>query len=316
MELETLHESLDEFEDQHDIDIFTSRPYGSHAKNMEGPESDHDIMFLFRQELMDYVEELDRRVGSINTELNGIDFQGWNVDKFAGLLKKSNPQCLEYLNSPTEHLEPSQEMEDWLEFLQSHANEYFKPIGLYYHYRDMAKSNYIKYLCKTLHDGDNTRFVVQETAEQGSGKTGYVVNCGEDEFYPRKEGVLATTERVITEDSDKFELGTKEQTVNRNIKILRSIFYAKHVRTEKTFPPMDFLKFMKESDVISADERLAVRELIERKQDGEKNAEVGNPYGDIIEAELRHVPDHDELTIRGIDNDAVDRFLKDAIYTQ
>lgn len=301
-----LNAALEEFEEQHDLDILSVRPYGSHAKNMAGPESDHDIMFIFRQEPMAYVEELGNRVDTIHTESYGYDFQGWNVDKFGNLLKDSNPQCLEFLNSPVEYKyleEPSM----WLAALREHANTSFKPIALYYHYRDMAKSNYMKYLADTLHDGDGTTFVVQKETDDG-----YVVSTERD-FYPRDWEGLGVHERVISRDSDHFDLGTTEKTVNRTLKVLRSIFYARHVRKTHTFPTMDFMSFMEESDVITADDMTAVVQLIKEKRRGNKTKEVEHDYSDLIESELRHEPDHEELDVRGIDRELVNDFIREMI---
>jgi len=300
-----LKAALEEFEDRHDLDILSVRPYGSHAKNMAGPESDHDIMFIYRQEPMAYVEELGNRVGTIHTKEYGYDFQGWNIDKFGGLLKDSNPQCLEFLNSPIEY-HYLEEPTLWLDKLKAHANEQFKPIALYYHYRDMAKSNYMKYLAKTIHDGDGTTMLVQDETEDE-----WIVNTEED-FYP--SGWDHHAERTVRKDSDHFTEGTTEQTVNRTLRVLRSILYARHVRKTHTFPTMDFMSFMSESDVITADDSTAIVELIKMKRRGNKTKEIDKErYTDLIEQELRHEPDHEELNVRGIDRELVNEFITEMV---
>lgn len=308
MDEDKLNDAISEIEEQNEVSVLSARLYGSHAKNMAGPNSDYDVMLLFKQsDKIDYVRELGNRVDSIHTEINGMDFQCWDVEKFGSLLKDSNPQCLEFLNSPTEY-RYREKPTLWLDKLKSHANEQFKPIALYYHYRDMAKSNYVKYLAPTIHDSDGTTMVVQDETDGE-----WVVNTDED-FYPKKWDHVS--ERTVRKDSDHFTKGTTEQTVGRTLKVLRSIFYARHVRQTHTFPTMNFMDFMEQSDVITADDMTTIVQLIKKKRRGLKDEEIGNEYKEIIEAELRHEPDHEELNVRGIDRDMVDDFIEEMIEMQ
>ena len=118
-----------------------------------------------------YTQNIDRKF-----YIDGEEFEliGWNVKRFAELLNKSNPSMIEFLNSDITYYELSpywmlegekiyeptdEQLKDArlmrvntvnvsgnLKILQDHANQEFKPISLFYHYRSMAKDNYQKYI--------------------------------------------------------------------------------------------------------------------------------------------------------------------------
>lgn len=145
MDFEGLQDELSHFEDQHDIIIFSARDIGSRAREMDGPDSDRDIMFLFDQPAIAY----KRNRGTIDTiqEHNRfeVDYSGWNIQKFADLLADSNPTTIEYLLSPIIYHETDAATAE-LRYLEQHARRNFSPIALYYHYRSMAEDNYEKYI--------------------------------------------------------------------------------------------------------------------------------------------------------------------------
>lgn len=140
-------EATTAFEEQHGFTIFSMRDFGSNAKNMDGPNSDNDAMFLFDQHPMEY-KTLHNHIDSIDTEKYGVDFQGWNIKKFADLLLDSNPTAIEFLNSEVTYHPETHIVDELLEGLRQHANESFNPIRLYMHYRNMAGGNYEKYILK------------------------------------------------------------------------------------------------------------------------------------------------------------------------
>jgi predicted nucleotidyltransferase len=144
-------EAMNDFEQAHDIHIYACRDFGSRAKNMDGPDSDKDALFLFDQSPRLY-KRLDSEVDNIVTEKRGIDFQGWNTKKFAELVADSNPTAIEWLNSPERYYEWHRITPELRE-LQQHATENFRPIALYYHYRSLAERQYRKHIKS---DGETT----------------------------------------------------------------------------------------------------------------------------------------------------------------
>jgi len=167
---EKIRSKLSEIENETDTTIISARDFGSTAWSLDSENSDRDVAFIFLQDKEDYIklgkyrQNIDR-----NIEIDGQKhtFMGWNIKRFMELLDSSNPTAIEYLNSPITYYELSREqLEDELNFenteneefildtlnwfpveeLREHANNNFKPIALFYHYRSMAKSNFEKYI--------------------------------------------------------------------------------------------------------------------------------------------------------------------------
>jgi len=178
-EFDDIHEMIRYLENKYEIKVLSVRDYGSRAWNLDSETSDMDAGMVFSQEPMDYIElggytqNIDRKF-----MLDGEEFEliGWNIKRFAELLNKSNPSMIEWLNSGITYYElepywvwkgekifeqPSEEkMKDPklmrvndmpnvkgnLELIRQHANDEFKPIALWGHYREMGKANYNKYI--------------------------------------------------------------------------------------------------------------------------------------------------------------------------
>jgi len=172
-EFDTIEEMVNHLENQYSITVLALRDYGSRAWNLDSETSDMDAGMVFTQEPIKYVElggyteNIDRK-----SLLDGEEFEliGWNIKRFAELLNKSNPSMIEWLNSDIKYYEQGHhvvlngekmrvenvdlsnpnihvpESKPGFEKIRIHANEEFKPISLFYHYRSMAKSNYTKYI--------------------------------------------------------------------------------------------------------------------------------------------------------------------------
>lgn len=163
-EFDSIEEMVGYLENEYSITVLALRDYGSRAWNLDSETSDMDAGMVFRQEPMDYIElggytqNIDRKFF-----VDGEEFEliGWNIKRFAELLNKSNPSMIEWLNSEITYYEDNGEMQyiksdlkdkefdikfSIFDELQSHANQEFKPISLFYHYRSMAKDNYQKYI--------------------------------------------------------------------------------------------------------------------------------------------------------------------------
>jgi len=104
----------------------------------EADKSDVDLRGVY------YLSNKDRylnRIGEQRTfELSPLECTLWSFDKFWGLLKKSNPSCIEWLLSPTVFSD-----ELFLGFQKRARAKCYNPFSLAKHYYSMAKSNYLKY---------------------------------------------------------------------------------------------------------------------------------------------------------------------------
>jgi uncharacterized protein len=77
-----------------------------------------------------------------------LDISGWDLRKALGLMHKSNPTLLEWMQSPIQYLQTDSVTE-----LGMLATQFFSPVRGYHHYLSMAKKNFRGYL-----QGDVVRF--------------------------------------------------------------------------------------------------------------------------------------------------------------
>jgi len=159
-EFNDIQEMIHYLEDEYEITILSIRDYGSRAWNLDSETSDMDAGMVFRQrplaymQLGGYTQNIDRKF-----LIDGEEFEliGWNIKRFAELLNKSNPSMIEWLNSPICYYESYikqgstritklENSESLFNDLREHANQEFKPIALWGHYREMGKANFNKYI--------------------------------------------------------------------------------------------------------------------------------------------------------------------------
>lgn len=149
---EQINDKLEKIEKEYDVDVLSARDFGSTAWNLDGPESDRDVAFIFKQNELDYAK-IDRYKESIDRmfEIEGKEhsFMGWNLKRFMELMDGSNPTTIEFLHSPISY----KSMDDYelIEELKDHAADQFKPISIFYHYRSLAKDNYNQYIKNENH---------------------------------------------------------------------------------------------------------------------------------------------------------------------
>ena len=278
---------------------------------MAGPNSDVDAMVLFDQPAMAsktlntgddaYVDTIDP-----NGEVYGVDVHGWNLQKFASLLADSNPQAMEFLNSPIHyfHKYPSEKFEELLKDLRLYANRNFNPIRLYMHYRSQAKSNYKKYILRKLQHQSGAQYRIHKRDYN----EGYVCYRMDDENELGTSDPSEDQPYYVSKGNDSFRETTTDRTIRRNLKVVRAALYARHIRRTKSFPEMDFRKFLDNS--VSDEIQQRVEDFIKMKEEGDGDMEAGNPFEDIIEYEITHEPDHEDLNRRGIEKERVNEFVR------
>lgn len=183
------------------------------------------------------------------------------------MLTDSNPSALEFLHSPVRYRE-----HDTLAALEVDGGDDFVPIDLYHHYRLLAETNYRTYIRRRLLDrGEPVGAIEDETL---------------DAYIMRPQDADETITQ-IQKDDDRYTEAATDRTVKRNLYAIRAVLYARYIRETHAFPSLDFPAFLNanaerfESSLVAQ-----TRTLIERKQQGEGDAVVG----DMLDGTRLHSP--------------------------
>lgn len=135
-------QKLSEIETQYKVKILFAIESGSRAWGFASPDSDWDVRFIYAHEKDWYLSvENSRDVIEIPIS-DDLDICGWDVRKALSLFGKSNPAFLEWVESPITYLENGS-FRETVRSLVPRVYTYQKGI---YHYRSMAKTNYLQYL--------------------------------------------------------------------------------------------------------------------------------------------------------------------------
>lgn len=141
---------LKQIEKEKDIKIIFAVESGSRAWGMSSKDSDYDVRFVFVRPLKEYIL-INPRNNTLSASFNEkgektktegclIDIQGFDIFKFINMLSSSNPTTIEWLKSKILYYgERNKRLIDF-------AENQFNPISLYWHYKSMCRSNYLKYL--------------------------------------------------------------------------------------------------------------------------------------------------------------------------
>ena len=88
---------LDEIEAEYHVTVLYAVESGSRAWGFDNEESDYDIRFIYCGKLYDYLN-IDGMKRSViqHTEGKLFDFVGWDIVKALKLMRKSNPQLIEW----------------------------------------------------------------------------------------------------------------------------------------------------------------------------------------------------------------------------
>lgn len=132
---------LEEIEREKNLKILFAVESGSRAWQLGSKDSDFDVRFVYRRPLEDYLH-LNRKPDVIEKTVKEqkLDFVGFDIYKFCGLLNSSNPSVIEWLKSDMVYSGQKPPELVWI------AEKYFNPIALYQHYKSMGKQNYLSYL--------------------------------------------------------------------------------------------------------------------------------------------------------------------------
>lgn len=133
--LDLIKYKLSEIESEHNIKILYACESGSRAWGFSSPDSDYDVRFIYAQGL-DWHLSLQDKKDTIDLPINDdLDIGGWEIKKVLGLLWKSNPPLLEWLQSSIVY----QSDDSFLKEIQDLSPQYFSPIAVMHHYLSMLK---------------------------------------------------------------------------------------------------------------------------------------------------------------------------------
>ncbi|MDR1977003.1 MAG: nucleotidyltransferase domain-containing protein [Campylobacteraceae bacterium] len=133
---------LIDIENEHNVTILYAVESGSRAWGFESVDSDYDVRFIYVHNKNWYLNILAKREVIEYPIVDEFDYSGWDLRKALFLMNKSNPVLFEWLKSPIVY----RKNDYFYNIMQELSKVYFSPISSAYHYLNMAKGNYRKYL--------------------------------------------------------------------------------------------------------------------------------------------------------------------------
>jgi predicted nucleotidyltransferase len=115
---------------------------GSRAWGFSSKDSDYDARFIYLRRPEAYLSIRPVRDVIERPIVDEVDVNGWDLKKALGLLMKSNPPLLEWLQCPIVYQERSTVARRLRELMAA----YYSPRASFFHYLHMAQGNYREYL--------------------------------------------------------------------------------------------------------------------------------------------------------------------------
>ncbi|MFV0415957.1 MAG: DNA polymerase beta superfamily protein [Chthoniobacterales bacterium] len=125
-----------------DVTVLWACESGSRAWGFESLDSDYDVRFIYVRPTRDYLNVASVRDVIEVPIADDLDISGWDLKKALGLLRKSNPPLLEWMQSPIVYEEFPEFRKGFWELCQ----QYFCPKSCMYHYMSMATRGRRSYL--------------------------------------------------------------------------------------------------------------------------------------------------------------------------
>lgn len=142
-------EELARIERERNVTVLYACESGSRAWGFASPDSDYDVRFVY-VEKPEWFVQVDAPSDVIERPLDDeLDVSGWELRKTLGLLRKSNPTLLEWLDSPLVYRSETAAVAQ----LRALAEAFYSPPAARNHYLSMAKKNFRGYL-----QGESVRF--------------------------------------------------------------------------------------------------------------------------------------------------------------
>ncbi|WP_026145135.1 nucleotidyltransferase domain-containing protein [Pseudomonas asplenii] len=142
-------EELARIERERNVKVLYACESGSRAWGFSSTNSDYDVRFVY-VEKPDWFIQVSEARDVIERPLDDeLDVSGWELRKTLGLLRKSNPTLLEWLDSPLVY----RSEEAATRSLRELAEAFYSPPAARNHYLSMARKNFRGYL-----QGETVRF--------------------------------------------------------------------------------------------------------------------------------------------------------------
>jgi len=141
--------TLADIERTHDVRVLLACESGSRGWGFSSPDSDYDARFIYMHRQPWYLSvneatgpgEAQRDVIELPID-DELDVSGWDLRKALRLVSKSNPTLIEWLRSPIIY----QHDAEAVACLWEAAERFYSPLGTWWHYFNMARSNHRGYL--------------------------------------------------------------------------------------------------------------------------------------------------------------------------
>ncbi len=143
---ETIISELKKLEVKQNIKILYAIESGSRAWGFASPDSDWDVRYIYVHPREWYLSIVDGKDNHSEMLPEDIDLSGWELRKTLRLFNASNPQLLEWLQSPIVYLEKGPTAER----MRAMVADHFNPISCLNHYLHMAEGHFQKYLQNDL----------------------------------------------------------------------------------------------------------------------------------------------------------------------
>ncbi len=139
-----VRQRLERIEEEQRVRIFYACESGSRAWGFPSADSDYDVRFLYAHPPPWYLSiDLERRRDVIERPItDAYDLSGWDARKALGLMRKSNPPLMEWLQSPIVY----REVPEPTGRMRALIPACYSPRAAFYHYLHMARGNYRDYL--------------------------------------------------------------------------------------------------------------------------------------------------------------------------
>lgn len=132
---------LKDVEQEHQVRILLAVESGSRAWGFESANSDWDVRFIYVHR-PEWYFRVEPQHDVIEVMDNDLDLAGWELRKALGLLKRSNPSIMEWLNSPVMYSAD----EAFLKRIKEVEHLCFNPTASLYHYMHMYAKHDGRYL--------------------------------------------------------------------------------------------------------------------------------------------------------------------------
>jgi len=137
-----IQDRLTALETERGVKVLYACESGSRAWGFASPDSDYDVRFIYTGPAASYLT-VSRSRDVIEEPVNEeLDVSGWDLRKALGLLAKSNPPLLEWLDSPIVYREDPV----FTARFRALAKAWFNPRACRHHYANMARNNHREHM--------------------------------------------------------------------------------------------------------------------------------------------------------------------------